>query len=208
MISILLFSLFIKADQLRVAVIDQDFSRDLIRDIKLCDGGPVKSFNPKLTPFNPHGTSVAGLIHKYAGNADFCFILIDGLYSLSTSIESIKYAIKLKADVINYSGGGKDYSHAEFNAINAFVKTGGKFFAAAGNERTNLDKTCKYYPACFNLKITVVSNNEAYSNQYSKALVSNLDGSNESIYGIRLHGTSQSTAIETGRYIKSCKKKK
>lgn len=200
-----LLSLMIQAKEpIRVAVIDSGFNPYVVNKLNLCDNLPVKTFgNPISYRQVEHGTNVVGLIEKYAKNkSKFCFILIRGLYTTKSTVDSIYYAIKVKAHVINYSGTGSYESEDEYNAIYAFLKTGGKFFASAGNDSKDLDKKCDAFPACYRtLNIKVVTNKETYSNKYSKAIVSDKDGTNDNVYDTELNGTSQSTAIETGKYI-------
>jgi hypothetical protein len=197
--------LFVQAKEpMRVAVIDSGFNPYVVEKLHRCDNLQVKSFgNPTTYKQIEHGTNVAGLIEKYAKNkSKFCFILIRGLYTTKSTIESIRYAILMKANIINYSGTGKYESKEEHQAILDFLNTGGKFFTATGNDSKNLDKECSAFPACYSsLKINVITNRESYSNKYSKAFISDKDGKNENVYDTEMTGTSQSTAIETGRFI-------
>ena len=56
----------------------------------------------------------------------------------------------MKANIINYSGGGTEFSADEKEAIEEARKQGILFVAAAGNERSNSDHH-KYYPADYGL---------------------------------------------------------
>ena len=68
--------------------------------------------------------------------------------NLKNTVQAIRYAIKMKANIINYSGGGTDYSAEEFAAVKEAEKAGILFVAAAGNEKSNSDETGKhYYPS-------------------------------------------------------------
>ena len=50
--------------------------------------------------------------------------------------------------LINFSGGGYDYSKREHDAINLAISRGIKVVVAAGNDGRNMDKSCTYFPAC------------------------------------------------------------
>ncbi|MCB0368168.1 MAG: S8 family serine peptidase, partial [Bdellovibrionales bacterium] len=113
------------------------------------------SNNNDLTDNHGHGTHIAGIIGAVAGNkkgisgiAPEVSLMIGKYYdpkvvntdNLKNTINCIKYAVKMGANVINYSGGGVDYSQDEFNAIKEAEKKGILFVAAAGNERSNSDQ--------------------------------------------------------------------
>ncbi len=134
------------------------------------------SNNNNLKDTHGHGTHISGIIGAQGGNGkgvsgvspkvkimtlkyyDPRFPQTD---NLSNTISAINYIIKmsriLKAQghkerirIINYSGGGLEYSAAEFNAIETARKEGILFVAAAGNEKSNSDLH-KYYPADYSL---------------------------------------------------------
>ncbi len=74
----------------------------------------------------------------------------NGIVNLQNSIKSLQYAVKNGAQIINYSGGGAEFSNEEFEAIREAEKKGILVVAAAGNERNNADKK-QYYPAAYPL---------------------------------------------------------
>jgi subtilisin family serine protease len=119
------------------------------------------SNNNDLTDNHGHGTHIAGIIGAEAGNNKgiagispnvslICIKYFDpkvaGTDNLKNTIQSIKYAVKMKAHIINYSGGGTEYSQDERDSIEEARKQGILFVAAAGNERSNSDQH-KYFPA-------------------------------------------------------------
>lgn len=71
--------------------------------------------------------------------------------NLKNTVSAIKYAVKMGANIINYSGGGNEYSQEEKDAVTEAEKKGILFVAAAGNERSNSDHH-HYYPADYKLK--------------------------------------------------------
>jgi subtilisin family serine protease len=68
--------------------------------------------------------------------------------NLHDSIECVKRATKLHVDLINYSGGGLDYSKEEQEAYQAFIDAGGIVVAATGNEYVRMAES-PYYPASY-----------------------------------------------------------
>lgn len=106
--------------------------------------------NSTLTDLNGHGTHIAGIISEE--NPAKLMILkafdskLPGNKAIEASIEAIHYAIKMKANIINYSGGGMWPSDEEREALRLAEKSGILVVAAAGNEKSNSDQK-KYYPA-------------------------------------------------------------
>lgn len=170
-----------------------------------------------------HGTHIAGIIGAEGGNnfgitgiASKVSLMVLKYYdprfpsnNLENTIKAINYATKMHAQIINYSGGGVDYSQPEFEAIRKARSAGILFVAAAGNERSNSDKQ-KYYPANYDLdniisvtaidpKLQVLS-----SSNYGVQTV-HVAAPGEDIYSTlpgnafgSLTGTSQATAFATG----------
>lgn len=185
------------------------------------------SNNNNLTDNHGHGTHIAGIIGAIAENkkgisgiAPSSTLMILKYYdpkvantdNLKNTINSIKYAVKMGAQIINYSGGGTDFSQDEFDSIKEAEKKGILFVAAAGNERSNSDHH-HYYPADYKLSniisVTALDPNKevlASSNYGTETvdlaapgqnIISTLPGNN---YGF-MTGTSQATAFVTGAAI-------
>ncbi len=74
-----------------------------------------------------------------------------GTNNLNNTIKAIDYAVKNGAHIINYSGGGLDGNLCEKMAIRRAEEKGILFVAAAGNEKSNTDKS-GYYPANYSSK--------------------------------------------------------
>ncbi|HND85186.1 MAG TPA: S8 family serine peptidase, partial [Pseudobdellovibrionaceae bacterium] len=120
--------------------------------------------NNDLSDHHGHGTHIAGIIGAEAGNGKgvvgICpevSIMVLKYFDptkpsdvLKNTIDAIKYAVSKKVDIINYSGGGTEFSPDEMAAIREAEKEGILFVAAAGNERSNSDYK-KYYPADYGL---------------------------------------------------------
>lgn len=185
------------------------------------------SNNGLLTDNHGHGTHICGIIGAKAGNGKgisgispevSLMILkyydpkVAGTDNLKNTIAAIHYAVKMGAKVINYSGGGTEYSQDEKDAITEALKKDILFVAAAGNERSNSDKF-KYYPADYGLSnvisVTAIdpSTEVLSSSNYGtetvdiaapgQNILSTLPGNT---YGY-MTGTSQATAFVTGAAV-------
>ncbi len=121
--------------------------------------------NSDLSDNHGHGTHIAGIVGAVGGNGkgisgvspEVSLMILKyydpkgyGEDNLKNTIKAIHYAIDNGAHIINYSGGGLEYSADEKAAIEKARKRGILFIAAAGNERSNSDLK-KYYPADYNL---------------------------------------------------------
>lgn len=159
-----------------------------------------------------HGTNIAGVVAKYAEGADFCLVILK-YYDRNTSeyenitntIKAINYSRQIGATIVNYSGGGKASSPEEIAAVKAYLDNGGKFIAAAGNERSDMS-VFPYFPAMNDPRVIVVGSKdfygrpEAYSN-YGDRVNEWEFGTNQSGFGIVMTGTSQAAAVATGKII-------
>jgi len=195
------------AKPIRVAVIDTGITKEAIKEAKLCKE-QHKAFVPgkSIEDNHRHGTNVAGLIQKNAKDADFCMIIIkfyenDSYNSLLSLVKSLNYARSLKPDIISFSGGGNFKSLLEQYAVHRIVEEKIIFIVAAGNHSTDLDKKCDYFPACYNEKMWVISSKDVSNANYGKVVDAYINGKNKTGFGITLSGTSQATAIFTGRAI-------
>ena len=182
------------------------------------------SNNNKLTDNHGHGTHIAGIVGAEAGNgkgisgiSPSVSLMILKYYdpkvpntdNLKNTVAAIRYAIKMGAHIINYSGGGTEYSQDEFEAVQAAEKKGILFVAAAGNERSNSDQH-HYYPADYPLKniisVTAIDPGTevlASSNYGVSTVDIAAPGQNilsclpNNSYGL-MTGTSQATAFVSG----------
>lgn len=170
-----------------------------------------------------HGTHIAGIIGAEGGNnfgitgiASKVSLMVLKYYdpkspgnNLENTIKAFNYATQMKAQIINYSGGGTDYSQKEYESIRKARSQGILFVAAAGNERSNSDQQ-KYYPANYDLDniISVTAINPQLqvlpSSNYGVQTV-HVAAPGEEIYSTlpgntfgTLTGTSQATAFATG----------
>jgi subtilisin family serine protease len=185
------------------------------------------SSNNDLTDNHGHGTHISGIIGAEAGNGKgiagiapdvsiMCLKYFDpkvpNTDNLRNTIRSIQYATAMHASIINYSGGGTEYSQDEKDAIDNARKNGILFVAAAGNERSNSD-VHHYYPADYGLpniiSVTAIDPNIQVlpSSNYGTSTVDiAAPGQNilsllpNNAYGT-MTGTSQATAFVTGAAV-------
>lgn len=178
-----------------------------------------------------HGTHIAGIIGAEAspvtgvsGVAHRVSIMSVKYYSESNSgavnldntVRAIHYALDHGARIINYSGGGPEFSEKERLAIKRAESMGVLFVAAAGNEHQNIDQQeNKYYPSSYHLSniisvaATDIRNNLLLSSNWGAKSVdvaapgdnifSTLpkDSSKRDRFGY-MSGTSQATAFVSG----------
>lgn len=205
--------------QIKVAVIDTgfDFNSKWSIQPKLCATGHKDFTGTGLQDNHGHGTHIAGLIAKYAGEANYCLVIIKFFDpkeykpdNVKHSTDAFNYAVDQEVDVINYSGGGTEYSEEEYNAVLKALNADITIVAAAGNERSDLTKTT-YYPALYDSRIEVVGAIDANADripasnygpqvdayEQGKNVLSNLPNNS---YGY-MTGTSQATAIHTGKIV-------
>lgn len=211
--------------------IDDD-QNGCIDDVYGCNFINNKGDYKSLTDNHGHGSHISGIIAAEAGNGvgvvgvapkvqvmtlKYYDPQAKGANNLMNTVNAIHYAVKMKKKypnhikkmIINYSGGGLEYSRAEFLAVEAARKAGILFVAAAGNERSNSDKK-KYYPASYDLDniISVTANNPRTqvlpSSNYGVHTV-DIAAPGENIYSTLpggsyglMTGTSQATAFATG----------
>ncbi len=211
-----------------VAVIDTGFGAgwDGERNIKLCkfghrdftNGATTDRFDTKdrvPIDYHGHGTHVASVIDAFgkAGNINYCIVVLkyfnvhdDGMVNLEHTISAINYAKSIKADFINYSGGGILASDGEKTAVKEYLDAGGQFVAAAGNDGINID-FFNFYPAQDDDRVVVVGSlyadekTHAKSSNYGKRVNRWEVGMNLVSLNHTMSGTSQATSVATGKLL-------
>lgn len=213
----------------RIVVIDSGFGyRDAGHEANLCKFGHrdftgERQFTKNYVTKDPipldlhgHGTNIVGIIDGYAKRAgiNYCIVVLkyyserqSGQENLIGSIRAINYAANIKADFINYSGGGPEQDRVEHAAVKRFIKHGGTFVAAAGNEGQDLNSPeSAYFPAMYRDGIIIVGNLckdgvKCSSSNYGKAVTRWEIGEDVEAFGLTMTGTSQATAVATGKLV-------
>jgi len=193
----------------KVAVIDTGMAKGMPH---LCKTGHKDFTNTSLLSENDHGPNISGLIEEQVKSNIYCQVILkfwDDKSKISgahTSILALKEAITQRVDFINYSAGGKGFNLVEFSLIEQALDMGITIVAAAGNDGKNLDDDCDFYPACYDKRIIVVGNLKEDgsvnpSSNYGSIVSQFVIGTNRCANSICLTGTSQATAILTGKLI-------
>ncbi len=181
---------------------------------------------PNPMDSNGHGTHIAGIIGAIsdakagiAGVAQNVSIMSVKYYSeynsgsvnLTNTVKAIHYAIDHGAKIINYSGGGAEFSEEEYLAIKRAENYGILLIAAAGNKNENTDMTDnRYFPAAYNLSNIIsvaaidINGQLLKSSNWGKESV-DVVAPGENIYSTMpnnkfdyMTGTSQATAFVSG----------
>jgi thermitase len=185
-------------------------------------GWNFASESSNLNDQHGHGTHIAGIIAATGrsfirGIAPHAKLMVLKYFDPERAIVSplvasalaIKYAVHMGADVINYSGGGKEPSEIELQALSEAAQRGVLVVAAAGNEKANSDHT-PFYPADYELEniLSVSAIDEKHrlleTSNWGKRSVDIAAPGHEilstlpqSSYG-EMTGTSQATAFASG----------
>ncbi|AHI05472.1 serine protease [Bdellovibrio bacteriovorus W] len=203
---------FIK-DHLWSAPKNKIFGKGSAHDIH---GWNFSSDSEDISDEHGHGTHIAGIILQNAGSAKIKLMVLkyydpsqSGEKNLLNTVKAIQYATKMKADIINYSGGGDSRSYLEEAAIQEAERQGIIFIAAAGNEGRNNDEF-GYYPAGYKLSniISVAAMDENENlldvSNYGKSSVDIVAPGKQIFSSLPqkkfgyMTGTSQATAWVTG----------
>ncbi len=210
----LLISCNSNARQIKILVIDSGMPIAKT-DAKMCDKGLYDLTGTDMKDRIGHGTNILGIISENLNKAgiDYCIYDIK-IYDKSsadtpflTHLIAYIYAYYLKGvDIINYSSSGIDEAPPETALVKGLIERGIKFVAAAGNNSTNLDKSCNAYPACVPGVISVGNLNpdgtRHNSSNYGKVITKWRMGTHICVNDTCMSGTSQATAYETVEHAK------
>jgi hypothetical protein len=201
------------ANTIVVAVIDTGFTKTQ-DNVKLCSIGRMDfTKSGTLTDSHPqrHGSNVIGLITQNAGDSGYCIVSIkvfnyvDGklTFNYLEYLEALRFIVKLKPAILNLSMAGEVLFTGEAALIKTILDQGTQIVAAAGNDGVNLDYTgCNVYPACIDPRIYMIGNSTSNTSNTGHYIDTTEDGSNKKAAGTVLTGTSQATAIFTGKVVK------
>lgn len=177
---------------------------------------------PLVEDTNGHGTHIAGIVKTESaknspdGRSHVKLMILkyynpmaDDSQNIDNTVKAINYAVRMRAQVINYSGGGSLPNTQELEALKKAESARILVVAAAGNNNNNTDMM-KYFPANYPLKniISVAATDKRgelvdFSNYGPQSIevaapgeriLSSLPGGK---YGF-MSGTSQATAYVSG----------
>lgn len=191
-----------------VALLDTGYNPS--PNVKLCKYGHYDATTNRfgISPdSNGHGTIMAKTIAQYAKNTDYCIVIIK-IFSIKNNKavtylnEGLIHAHNIYADVVNISFNGEGYSKTEHYWLKQLTNINTKVFVTVGNDSKNLDINCSSYPACYeDLPLVVVGakgelvNTGKIIKQY------------EDYCTFDTCGSSNATAIATGKYVYSLRKR-
>lgn len=190
--------------------IDDD-GNGLIDDVH---GWNFVSNNNVLTDKHGHGTHVAGIITAVAPQAKIMALRYydpnaSAAQNIQNTIRAFRYAVKMKVQIINFSGGGPGYNAQEYLALREADANHVLVIAASGNEGMNTDHV-RYYPADYDLgNILSVTASDRFGRKPSYANYGNqtvdIAAPGDEILSTlprasqgEMSGTSQATSFATG----------
>lgn len=208
-------------DMVRIAVIDTGFDVNhpmvgalYSKKLEVCDGGTSKfNFvtkdnvpNDDVKDEHGHGTHVAGLIARYAGHAPVCIMPMryydahgEDVKNIDRTLLSLKKSIEMKADIINYSGGGIAPSAPECATIKEALDKDILVVVAAGNEGSDITVR-KYWPAMCDPRVIAVTGKDSFGHRMR---LSNYSGDPVFKKGDKTNGTTVKLKIEEGNDVLS-----
>lgn len=175
-----------------------------------------KTKTPVPLDLNAHGTNIVGIIDSYLKDSgvNYCLVILkyfsekqNGPQNLEASVRAINYAANIDADYINYSGGGYNPNLEEKLATVRYLNQGGRIIEAAMNDGLNLDfPENAVYPAMYDDRIVMIGNLgkngvKMESSNYGSPVSRWEIGESVEAYGLTLTGTSQATAVATGKIV-------
>ena len=217
-VELLITSNVAKETRKKIAVIDSgiDLNNQKLKPY-ICNSGSYDFTGEGLQDTHGHGTNIAWLVVKDLNPKEYCVMALK-YYSLRNfsenlerEIKSFARAIEHKAVLINFSGGGLGPSSPETEYILKALAKGITVVVAAGNNGNDLARNCNYFPACavkdknFYVVGSTYPNGQRLPTSNYNGPVSNWEVGfmQEGPDGKRMSGTSQATAIFSGKLLKN-----
>lgn len=215
---VLMFVLLAKdsfAKPIRVGILDAGLDPKYTSQLPLCPGLSKDFTGQGLdTDWMGHGTNVAGLVTKFAGQSDkYCIVMYKVIYPgimlpryLHAVVSALDDAQKNNIQLLNISLSGRGAYIAERAAIYKSLNAGTSIVVAAGNDSVNLSETCNAYPACYDPRLIVVGNYSIpgtfhpTTNYKGPTKIYELGCTYSSVNGT-MCGTSMSAAVVTGKLV-------
>lgn len=204
----------------KIAILDTGIDEDFPSQY-LCSEGNKDFTGLGLHDYIKHGTHLAYIIKDYINPKQECLLILK-FYDHTASVHSgplmdaYRHLKTIDISFLNMSFGGEVFSPMEKETINTLLDKGVIISVAAGNNSLNLNISCDYYPACYkfnNSNFHVVASCDSsgkiakYSNFNGPVTECN-NGTKVKAGPYTFTGTSQSTAIQTGKNVENSHKSK
>lgn len=195
----------------KIAVIDTGITSNFPSEY-LCSENHKDFTKEGLQDFRRHGTLIAYILAHYINPKTTCIVIIKYWTANSEEnpwnyVRALKYVSELKnVKYLNLSLGGDGILPLEKAYLEKIISNKVIVFNAAGNNSLDLSKSCTVWPACYkilNYVIASCNNNvlEWYSNYNGP--VNACEYGTQEYAGIRMQGTSFSSPVFLGKYIKT-----
>lgn len=210
-----------KETRKKIAVIDSgiDLNNEKLKPY-ICNVGNYDFTGEGLQDTHGHGSNVAWLIVKDLNPKEYCVMALKYFSTRSSSsaleweVRSLSRAIEYGAVLINFSGGGLLSSSSETMLVLQALSKGIKVVVAAGNNGNDLSKNCNYFPACavkdknFYIVGSTYENGQKLPSSNYNGPVENWEVGyqQEGPDGKKLTGTSQATAVFSGKLLRGAYK--
>lgn len=211
-IALTLNSYALDLNMIKVAVIDSGIPTNSSA-FPRCDGMKDQDFTGTgIADSDGHATNVANLILNRTEKDRVCFVFLKYYDSrviagfLDISNKALAKAIEYGVDIINYSSSGIGSSQEENRLLDIALSKNIIIVAAVGNDGIDLDESCIAFPACYKKKLpmVIVGCNDFKVN-HGKVVTIKESCKKKKAGGVTRSGSSQGTAIITGRMIKHFK---
>ena len=203
----------------RIVVLDSGFNVTP-EDVPLCPTGHADFTGTGMRDTVPHGTNVAALIAQQVRGLQACIIVVKVLKNHDGNahrpyLDGLKHALRTGAKTWNMSLVGGAAIPEETRLLSQALDQGVTIFVAAGNGEAvrsgysvvvkpiNLDQRCEAFPACADPRLRVVSAYDLTRANFGKIVDIWESGLRKVGGGLSLSGTSQATAIATGKYVRN-----
>lgn len=191
---LLLLSISSYAKEIRIGIADSGFDLTKVqKSVKLCSETQMynTSFSESLQDVKGHGTAVLRYVEsKINPNINHCYVLVKMFHDNSKSsidkqvdldytniVKALEILKKNKVDIVNLSYGGFTQVSREKKLIKELLDSKIVIVTVAGNDITNLDNRCNYYPACYDKRIIVVGDKNDTASNYGKIVDLQYNGS-------------------------------
>jgi subtilisin family serine protease len=167
-----------------------------------------------LVDHHGHGTHIAGIIaSQLPRKSNYCFLIMKVFHTSGDSDfkKPLKDALDQGANFINISGGGASFIKEECEILEKVSQNGIVVFTAAGNHAGKLNDNNRFFPAsCPKSKVNphiVVGSADSKGNIHEFSNTGSLidefhNGKDVWAVGMYMSGTSQATAVATGKAVK------